>query len=141
MFGAAAVVVAVVIVLVVVLLTRHSAPAPAPPAPSPTPIADLKGTFSKTTMTCPGKKEVVGDTCLITLHLDGTAHVSVTWPGTALVALGIRDAAGKDVGPQVTGEKGNAVFDAKNLKAGDYQLRVVDVTHPADPFDFSVLVT
>jgi hypothetical protein len=99
------------------------------------------GTFTKTTMTCPGQKETLGDTCLLPVHLSGSTRIQVTWSGSPLIALGLRDSRGRDVGPQVTGDHGTAVLTASKLTAGTYQLRVVDVTPPDQPLRYTIAIS
>jgi Flp pilus assembly protein CpaB len=156
LLGGAAVAVVLVVVLVVAL-ARGGGGGGAGPSAGATPSPQiLTGGFTKTTMTCPHEHEIGGDTCLIPLDLQaGRVIVTVTWTGDAIVAMGISDKNGKDLGPQITGEKGKAVFDSTKIgapvrgpsvsasgtvPAGTYRLRVVDVTHPAAPFSFTVTV-
>ena len=139
----------VVVILAVILLVArghgHAASGSqidshAPAAPPAATV--LHGQFTATTMTCPGASEIPGDTCFITLTLPaGRTHVVVTSPGSAVMAIGIRDQAGRDLGPQTTGEHGTAVFSATDGGVGSYQLRVVNVSHPAIPFAFTVSVS
>jgi hypothetical protein len=140
----------VVVVLAVILLVArgHGHAASGPDVDSRAPAAHaraamvLHGQFSATTMTCPGAGEIPGDTCLIALTLPaGITHVVVTSTGSAVIAIGIRDEAGRDLGPQTTGEHGTGVFSAADGRAGSYQLRVVNVSHPSNPFAFTVSVS
>jgi len=105
-------------------------------------VTVLHGQFTATTMTCPGAGAIPGNACFIALTLPaGRTRVVVTSTGSAVIAIGMRDEADRDIGPQTTGEHGIGVFSAAHATAGTFQLRVVDVSHPAIPFAFTVSVS
>ena len=125
-------VVLVAVALVVLLVARQHRGSASIATTSAVPVgAPLSGNFDGATMRCPGSSQsAVGDTCVIPLSLAGDVTVHLSWTGgdaKTLVALGMRDSQGKDLGPQVTGRGGTADFKAKGLVVGTFQLRVVNV--------------
>lgn len=123
-------------------LAACSSTASATPTPPTGPVA-LAGVLAGSTATCPGATApVTADTCVLTVTQPhaGSFRATVTWDTADDLGIGLRDAAGRDQAPQLTGQRGSSVFIVAALAAGTYQLRVVNVRDARGPIHFRVVV-
>ena len=125
-------------------LNGGSGPGNSGPSPKPTQTS-LTGSFSGGSANCPeSNAQNTSSQCVVTVTVppgDSAVAVTITWATRDLVGAGIRDAAGHDLVGQVTGTTGTLALKASHVAAGDYALRIVNLTGTQSPINFAASIS